>query len=605
MIPPREFISKIHPFSFLSEDDLDIVISGLEVELFEKGKTIYRKGQTSEYVYVIFSGLVGLYDEEVPVDYLTRGEIFGLALLFGHLLNTTARAIEDTVCYSVALRQFKAVFDANERFSSFFLTLLNRRLRSFKTIASDKKIVEEASFVLEVEKILYKRPVLCGPDTTIAGAAVEMDMNSVNSVVIVDNDTKPVGILTHKDLRKVLIRGDRLDPITEFMSSPVKTVTARATIFDAFTKMINAGIDHLVVTKEDKVCGVITRKDIQVHLEPSFSIVKLFRRIHAATSLDEVKNVFYSLKISVSKIAMTGPNFFDLTRMLCSVHDAVVSKVIEILVAQHAPAQFLWIHAGSSGRKEEIIGTDQDNAIIYEGEIPAALADDISETLAFIGIPKCLGNYMASNSMWNQSLKVWREYFQQWFSDPIPYHLRYLSVFLDMRPVYGETDLYDDLLESMKDSVKPEAVRLMAQDAVEIRPPLGIFGILGLRQGVDLKTFGIYPIVNGARVLAIDSGVWGVTNTKERLEALSANATISDEMCHDLIESLGFLQSLRLKRQARTVLNQSRMDNLVTTKEISQIDLLILKESLKIVAEFQKFLMKKYDVSRTVIYSQL
>ncbi len=605
MIPPQEFIRKIRPFSFLSENELDIIISGLEVELFEKGKTIYKKGQTSEYVYLIFSGLVGLYDDETVVDYLARGEIFGIISLFGRLLNTTARAIEDTVCYSVAYRQFKAVFDANERFALFFSTLINRRLRSFKTIASDKKILEEASFVLEVERIIYKKPIVCSPDITILSAASEMDKNSVSSIIIVDNDAKPVGILTDEDLRKVLIRGDRLDPVTGFMSSPVKTVDAQATIFDAFTKMIDAGIDHLVVTKDDKVCGIITRKDIQVHLEPSFSIVKLFRRINRATSIDELKTVFDSLRVSVSKIAMSGPNFYDLTRMLCTVHDAVVSKVIEILIGRHAPAQFLWMHMGSSGRKEEIIGTDQDNAIIYEGDIPVTLADDISETLAVIGVPKCRGNYMASNSMWNQPLRVWREYFKQWFSDPIPFHLRYLSVFLDMRPVYGETDLYDDLLESIKDLVKAEALKLMAEDAIEIRPPLGIFGILGLRQGVDLKTYGIYPIVNGARVLAIDSGIWARTNTRERLEALSANATISGQMCHDLIESFGFLQGLRLRHQARTVLNQSAMDNLVASKELSQVDLLILKESLKIVSEFQKFLMKRYDVSRTIMYSQL
>jgi CBS domain-containing protein len=580
-------------------------MSGLEVELFEKGKTIYKKGQPAENVYVIFSGLVGLYDEEAAVDYLTKGEILGIISFYGSPLHETAKALEDTVCYLIESKKFRIVFDAEKRFASFFSALIHRRFRSFKTIASDKKIIEEASFVLEVERILYKKPIICSRDITILGAASEMDKNSVGSIVVVDDDAKPVGIVTDEDLRKVLIRGNRLDPVTEIMCSPVKTVDARATIFDAFTKMIDAGLDHLVVTKDERVCGVITRKDIQVHLEPSFSIVKLFRRINRATSIDEIKTGFDSLGVSVSKIAITGTNFFDLTRMLCSVHDAMVSKIIGILVGRHMPAQFVWIHAGSSGRKEEIIATDQDNAIIYEGDIPAALADDITETLALVGIPKCVGNYMASNSMWNKPLPVWREYFRQWFSDPIPYHLRYLSVFLDMRPVYGETELYDDLLESIKDSVKAEAIKLMADDAIEIKPPLGIFGIQGLHQGLDLKTYGIYPIVNGARVLAIDSGIWKSTNTKERLEALSANATISNEMCHDLIESYGFMQDLRLRRHARAVLNKSKTNNLITARELSNIDLIILKESLKIVSEFQSFLMKKYGVSRTVIYSQL
>lgn len=605
MIPPKEFIRKIQPFSFLSEDDLDIIVSGLEVDLFEKGKTIYKKGQISENVYVIFSGLVGLFDDEAAIDYLSRGEIFGIISLYGNPLNSTAKAIEDTVRDAVAYRQFKTIFDSNKRFASFFSTLLNRRFRSFKTIASDKKILEEASFVLEVQRIIYKNPVICSPEMTIAGAASEMDKNSVSSIIVVDTHTIPIGILTHSDLTKVFISGDRLDPVTEFMSSPVKTINAQATIFEAYTKMIDAGIDHLVVTKNDKVFGVITRKDIQIHLEPSFSIVKLFRKVHKAASIDELKTVFEGLMVSVSKIAMNGPNFFDLTRMLRSVHDAVVCKVIRILSAEHAPAQFLWIHMGSSGRKEEIIATDQDNALIYLGDNPAALANNINESLAKIGLPKCPGKYMASNSMWNQPLPVWKEYFKQWFSDPIPYHLRYLSVFLDMRPVCGETALYNELLESIKPAVKAEAVKLMAEDAIEIRPPLGIFGILGLHQGVDLKTYGIYPIINGARVLAIDSGVWGVTNTKERLEALSANMTISNAMCHDLIESYGFLQDLRLRHHARAVLNKSRTNNLITAKELSHTDLLILKESLKIVSEFQKFLMKKYGVSRTVIYSQL
>ncbi len=503
------------------------------------------------------------------------------------------------------MRQFKVIFDANERFASFFTTFINRSFRSFKTIASDKKIVEEASFVLEVERIIYKKPVICHADLTISGVASEMEKHAVSSIIVVDDDMNPIGILTHKDLRKVIIQGDKSDRVARFMSSPVKTITERATIFDAFTKMIDAGIDHLVVTKAGKVFGVVTRKDIQIHLEPSFSIVKLFRRVHRATSIDELKTVFDALQLSISKIAMTGPNFFDLTRMLCAVHDAVVAKVIEIHLDGYSRDQFIWIHMGSSGRKEEIIATDQDNALICRGGNLAALAGDVNASLARIGFPTCPGNYMASNAKWNQPLSVWKDCFRQWFADPDPDRIRYLSVFLDMRPVYGETTLYDELLESIKPMVTREVVTLLAQDAIEIEPPLGVLGILGLHKGVDLKICGIYPIANGARALALDSGNLEITNTRERLESVCANRTITGQMCHDLIESYGFLQDIRLRHHARAVLNQSQPDNRVTGKELSKIDLLLLKESLKIVFEFQEFLRKRYDVSRTILYSQL
>jgi CBS domain-containing protein len=291
--------------------------------------------------------------------------------------------------------------------------------------------------------------------------------------------------------------------------------------------------------------------------------------------------------------------------MICSVHDAVVAKVIEILINGYSRDQFAWVNMGSSGRKEEIIATDQDNALICREGNLADLADNINELLARIGFPKCPGNYMASNGKWNQPLSIWKDYFRQWFADPVPEHIRYLTVFLDMRPVYGETALCDELLESIKPMVTGEAVALLAQDAIEIRPPIGVLGIQGLHKGMDLKLYGIYPIVNGVRALALDSGIWGITNTKERLESLCANLTISNQMCHDLIESYDFLQDLRLRHHARAVLNQSQTNNLVMGKELAKIDLIILKETLKVVSEFQKFLMKKYDVSRTILYSQL
>lgn len=196
MIPPREFIRKILPFSFLSEDELDIILSALDVSLFAKGKKIYKKGQISQYVYVIFSGLIGLFDDGGVVDYLSREEIFGVMCLYGSPSNFTAKAMEDSVCYVIAMGSFQMAVDKNERFSAFFSTFINRRFRMFRTIASDKKILEEATFVVEVERIIYKEPIVSTVHTTIANAASEMDKNEVSSIIIVDDYKKPVGILT-------------------------------------------------------------------------------------------------------------------------------------------------------------------------------------------------------------------------------------------------------------------------------------------------------------------------------------------------------------------------------------------------------------------------
>ena len=93
MIPPKEFIKKIRPFSFLSEDETNILISGLEVKLFQKNKLIFKKGDDRKYVYIIFSGLVGLFDDEIAVDYISKGEIFGFLGANGAGKTTTMKAI--------------------------------------------------------------------------------------------------------------------------------------------------------------------------------------------------------------------------------------------------------------------------------------------------------------------------------------------------------------------------------------------------------------------------------------------------------------------------------------------------------------------------------
>jgi len=589
----------------LGDQELDILISGLEVAFYRKGKIIFKKGESRKYIYIVFSGLIHLSEDDQPVDYISRGEPFGIMTLgTAYPFMLTARAVEDTICYLVQLEKFDEVFRNNKRFSSFFMTLIGRRFRHFRSIASEKKILEESAIALEVKRIIYRRPVMSKPDESVGSAAVEMDRRGVSSIIAVDETSKPVGILTHKDLRDVVIRGNRLDPISKFMSYPVISVDSKASVFEAFTKMVEAGVDHLVVLENQALLGVITRKDIQIHLEPSLSIFSLYRRAVDGRSIRNLKVILSNTRTSISKLALSGVDFFDMSRMISSIYDVITAKAIEIVTADHSSPDFVWVHMGSSGRKEEIIATDQDNAIIHGGGLAPGLAVEICQTFEELGIPKCPGNFMASNDKWNQSISTWQAYFGQWFSEHLPDHIRNLTIFLDMRPVYGNAEFFVRLRETMKGGVTKEVIKLLAADAIEIEPPVGILAIRGFSK-IDIKTFALYPLVNGVRVLAVDAGLLDITNTGERLEALDREGTLSHSMCHDLRESYGFLQDLRLRRHARAVLQGSRADNRLDVRELSKMDLLVLKECFKVIRSFQKIIMSRFDVSKPASVREL
>ncbi len=600
MIPPKEFLRKIKPFSFLTDNRLSVLISGLDVAMYRKDSVIYPKGEVPEHVFLVFSGLVGLYDNGDPIDYVSKGEIFGLlSAISGSPSFYAAKAIEDSVCYLFSREAFAQIYQNDAVFASFFTSFIERRFRFFSRLAREEDGTEESTFTVEVGTLIARKPVTCTPGATVEDAVWLMDRQKVGSVVVISEDDRPVGILTTKDLRRAFLHGDKSAPVQRFMSSPVISLNRTAPLIEAYTTLLNTGIDHLVVVQDGRMFGVVTSKDILSQLEPSSSILALYRKVIKAGDLEALRAAFTAIKMAVAGMALKGFHFYQLSRMLTSVYDMVVIKVIEYALESTGGRDFAWLHMGSSGRREQVIAADQDNALAYRMEAPPLeLAASINEMLDQVGIPKCPANYMASNAKWFRSLADWKDYFSGWFLEPTPDHLRYLTVFLDIRSVFGDASICQELLRHVYDAVTNQAIRFLAYDATLMEPPIGIFGIKHLDRGINLKKFGIYPIANGVRVLALDKRLLHITNTRERIDALRQMKALGEDTSANLLEAYAFLQDLRLRHQARTADARIPDDNLIGVQELDKMDLLVLKESLKIVSSFQRMLKSRYGVER-------
>lgn len=81
--------------------------------------------------------------------------------------------------------------------------------------------------------------------------------------VIITHKSLPIGILTLKDLVRVLHSFDNLGlPVKEFMSSPLQTVETTLNIGDVLDSMQNAEYDKIVAVQENNVIGVIDRRHL-------------------------------------------------------------------------------------------------------------------------------------------------------------------------------------------------------------------------------------------------------------------------------------------------------------------------------------------------------
>jgi CBS domain-containing protein len=104
---------------------------------------------------------------------------------------------------------------------------------------------------------------------SVQEAAKKMKEKDVSSIVVVDNQNKPQGIVTERDIvRKACINDVRTSAVSlrDIMSSPIITIDSNELASKAVDMMLQHNVRHLlVVDKKDdsKPIGIITPLDIR------------------------------------------------------------------------------------------------------------------------------------------------------------------------------------------------------------------------------------------------------------------------------------------------------------------------------------------------------
>lgn len=111
---------------------------------------------------------------------------------------------------------------------------------------------------------VMRKPVTARPDETVEAAVKRMYENDSSSIVVVDDSGKPIGIFTERDLVRVVAKGMPLSTrIEEVMTPKPVTVRDDDYLAVALQKMIEYRIRNLpVVDKEGNLVGLITARDV-------------------------------------------------------------------------------------------------------------------------------------------------------------------------------------------------------------------------------------------------------------------------------------------------------------------------------------------------------
>jgi CBS domain-containing protein len=120
--------------------------------------------------------------------------------------------------------------------------------------------------------IEVKAPVTINEDMPVPQVAQQMLKFNSSYVIIVDKEFKPVGIVTEKDFMVIIAREKTCHdlPIKDVMSKPLVTASNETTLEECGEILKRNGIKHLPITRDGKLNGVITIKEL---LYSSSSIV--------------------------------------------------------------------------------------------------------------------------------------------------------------------------------------------------------------------------------------------------------------------------------------------------------------------------------------------
>jgi CBS domain-containing protein len=116
-------------------------------------------------------------------------------------------------------------------------------------------------------------------------AAKKMSDKDVSSLVVTDNNNKPVGIITERDLvRKVSVNDVNSSNvlIKDILSSPLVTIDSKLTIEGAADTMVNNKVRHLLVVDNNNInrpIGVITATDFASYLRENIDMDEVNAKI--------------------------------------------------------------------------------------------------------------------------------------------------------------------------------------------------------------------------------------------------------------------------------------------------------------------------------------
>lgn len=599
ILDQRKLIESIHPFELLSSATLDNLMKKIDIAYYPKDTLLISKNIPSIAFYIIIKGSVAEYIEEEIHNVFSAGDSFDADALIYNTCESKFIVDEDLICYEIKKDDFLELMQ-DKRVQSYFLQNFVTRHQHLKDYDAQSSLTP--FLMSRVSDIYLHNACIVEADETIYNALQKMKKLKASAILVQIDES--FFIVTDTDLRNKVLLGSHSvnDLIATIASNKIISIEINDFLFNALLLMTHNAIKRVVVMSNGEIKGVLEQLDLLSYFANHSYLVAM--QIDKAQSVEDLKNVQSDLKNLLVSLHAKGVKTRYITKLVATLNIKIYKKVFEMCVDAELHDKCSLIVMGSEGREEQSVKTDQDNALIVKNgvdiELFTAPMIKLNGYLLELGFPPCSGNVMVSNTFWRRDVSGYKMLIDDWMRSLNESNLQNLSIFLDAKCVCGDCSLQEELTEYLHRNfhARDDVLAHMAKAVLNFETPLSMFSSFVLEKShsnkLDLKKGGIFALVHGVRVLALQYEI-KETNTISRIKKLNNRGIIDKNFATELIESFDTLSSIRLKAMLEA--KDLEEANYINPKKLQKNQMDLLKDSFKIINKFKKFMIFHFHLN--------
>ena len=599
---PNAFNFSVSPFDCLDASEQRLVRDQVNVAYFRPGEVLLDAGDVPQHLFVLIKGYVQQFDgSELLATYGPDDSFDGRALVAGRA-GSRFVAVDEVLAYELSHEAVNALIASNDTFSALLFSALGQKVQAVAGRNAEREM--QSLHMAHVDEALLSPPHAVPADLDIVSVVRLFQAEKTSNVLVRDDVAQPPrwGIFTTSGLQRAILDGRPLDrlPVGELASWELITVRPDDQVGEALVLMQRHGVHRVVVQDDGKILGLLESLDLFGFLSNHSMLID--RRLRAATDLDALARAATQMNDMIRRQYRGGTRVELLARLVQDLNGRLFEQAWQLIAPPELVQNSCLLVMGSEGRGEQLLKTDQDNALLLrDGYVPPddlpAICARFSEALARFGYPPCPGNVMLSNATWRGTVQDFARRVRKWLVLPEADSMINLAVFMDAHAVCGDAELLASLRRQVFGMLADDDAMMSRFAAV-----VDAFGdgtrwwrrmLGGGEANLNVKKAGMFPLVHGVRSMALAERI-DATSTEARIRALHEAGALDAETAQELTESLHFFMGLRLKAGLDEMGRGQPVSGKVDLAGLTPLERDLLKDALAAVRRFRAQLRLRF-----------